>query len=134
MARKKVRQRPQVGALGKALTRRSHGACELCSSKEEPFPWEIPPFPTEPELERTLLACKRCRRWLEGAEIKPVEAYFLSTAVWSEEPAVRLAAARLLLAVDDPSDPWMQDALDAVDVDPATGEFRETPISNDFGV
>jgi protein PhnA len=127
MARKKIRQRPKVGVLGKALTRRSHGCCELCGSKSEPFPFELPPFPEEPELERTLLACKRCRDWLDGKAIEPREAHFLSRAVWADEPAVRLAAARLLLSVDDPEDPWMRDALDAVDVDPATGEFREPP-------
>ncbi len=124
MARKKTKQRPQVGLLGKLLTRRSGGRCELCESRDAPFPWEVPPFPTEPDPDRTLMACGRCRAWLDGAEMRPVEAYFLSGAVWSELPAVKLAAARLLLAVDDPEDPWVHDALDAADVDPATGEFR----------
>jgi protein PhnA len=122
--RKRWKQRPQVGLLGKTLTRRSRGACELCGSKDAPFPFELPPFPTEPDPERTLMACRRCREWLDGGEVRPMEAHFLSRAVWAEEPAVRLAAARLLLAVDDPDDPWMRDALDAVDVDPETGEFR----------
>jgi hypothetical protein len=54
----------------------------------------------------------------------PVEAHFLCTAIWSDEPAVSLAAARLLLTADDPNNPWMRESLDAVDVDPATGEFR----------
>jgi protein PhnA len=124
MARKRVKQRAVVGGLGKALTRRSRGTCELCSSKNEPFPWELPPFPEEPDPDRTLMACARCRQWLETGNFRPIEAHFLSAAVWSEEPAVQLAAARLLLAVDDPEDPWVRDALDAVDVDPETGEFR----------
>ena len=128
MAKKRTKQRSAVGNLGKLLTRRSRGLCELCGSKDGPFPWELPPFPEEPEPERTLMACARCRSWLNGGEIRPMEAYFLSTAVWADEPAVRLAAARLLLAVDFPDDPWVRDALDAVDVDPSTGEFRPADL------
>jgi len=130
MGKKKQKQRPQVGILGKFITRRSGGRCELCESKAGPFPWEIPPFPTEPDPERTLMACTRCRTWLEGGEVRPIEAHFLSGAVWAEEPSVRLAAARLLLAVDDPDDPWVHDALDAANVDPETGEFRPLEIDN----
>jgi hypothetical protein len=122
--RKRYKQRPSVGLLGKDLTRRSRGRCELCEGREGAFPWEVPPFADTPDPSRTLMACRRCREWLEGAEIRPVEAHFLSSAVWSDEPAVRLAAARLLLAVDDVDDPWVRDALETADVDPATGEFR----------
>lgn len=125
MARRKVKQRAAVGLLGKELTRRSRGRCELCDSREGPRPWEIPPFPEEPSPERALMACERCRRWLEGRDdVDPIQAHFLMSAVWSMEPAVRLAAARLLLRVDFADDPWMRDALSAADVDPETGEFR----------
>lgn len=124
--KKKIKQRPAVGQLGKALTRRSRGRCELCESNDRPFPYELVPFPEEPTMERTLVACGQCREWLEKNQIVPVQAHFLSSAIWSSERAVSLAAARLLLAGDDPTTPWMQDALAAVDVDPATGEFRES--------
>ncbi len=124
MARKKPKQRPQVGVLGKDLTRRSRGRCELCDGREDVRPYELPPFPVDPDPERTLMACGRCRTWLETERIDPVEARFLSTAIWADVPPVKLAAARLLLAIDDLSDPWLRDAIDAADVDPATGEFR----------
>lgn len=125
MARKRIRQRAAVGVLGKDLTRRSRGTCELCGSREEPRPWELPPFPEDPDLDRALMACRRCREWLDGSRpVVPVEAHFLQSAVWSDVPPVALAAARLLLSIDDPDDPWMRDALDAVDVDPETGEYR----------
>ena len=116
MARKKkrVRQRPEVGQLGKPLTRRSRGCCELCSASEGARPFELWPFPEEPSLDHALMACARCRAWLEGATVEPLQAHFLSTAVWTEEPAVQRAAARLLMQCDDPSNPWMRDGLDAV--------------------
>ncbi len=123
MARKKPKQRPQVGRLGKALTRRSRGRCELCERRDDVRPYELWPFPEEPDPDRTLMACSRCRDWLDRSEIDPIEAHFLGEAVWSELPPVRLAAARLLLASDGMDDPWLRDALDAARVDPETGEF-----------
>ena len=125
MARRRPRQRPQVGRIGKELTRRSRGRCELCEARDGVRAFELWSFPEEPDPERALMACERCRRWLEREQIDPVEAYFLGTAIWSELPAVRLAAARLLLTSDDIEDPWMRDALEAADVDPETKEFRK---------
>lgn len=125
MSRKRPRQRAAVGILGKDLTRRSRGRCELCGGREGVRPYELPPFPDQPSLERALMACARCRDWLETGRVAPVEAHFLSGAVWSEEPAVQLAAARLLLACDFADDPWIRDALEAADVDPETGEFTQ---------
>ncbi len=72
---------------------------------------------------RTLMACERCRAWLELGEINPVEARFLSEAVWAELEPVRLAAARLLIASDSLEDPWLRDAIEANNIDPTTGEF-----------
>ncbi len=125
MARKKKpKQRAQVGVLGKELTRRSRGRCELCDGRVDVRPYELPPFPTEPDPDRTLMACGRCRTWMETEAIDVVEAHFLSTAIWADLAPVKLAAARLLLATEDLEDPWLQDAIEASNVDPATGEFR----------
>jgi len=124
MAKKRNKQRPQVGVLGKLITRRSRGMCELCESKEDTRLYELWPFPEEPEPERTLMLCGRCRTWMDDEEIVPVQAHFLSSAVWSEEPAVKLAAARMLLFNEDPEDPWLRDALDAADIDPVSRELR----------
>lgn len=123
MARKKPKQRPQVGTLGKLLTRRSKGRCELCSGTGDVRPYELPPFPDEPDPERTLMACARCREWMEKDTIDPIQAHFLGEAVWADLAPVKLAAARLLIASDGLGDPWLRDALDAANVDPATGEF-----------
>jgi len=123
MARKKPKSRPAVGRLGKALTRRSRGRCELCGRRESVEPYELPPWPEEPELDRTLMTCQRCRTWLHLGQTDPIEAHFLGEAIWSEIDPVRLAAARLLIASDDLTDPWLRDAIEAARVDPTTGEF-----------
>jgi hypothetical protein len=122
--RKRVKQRPAIGALGKELTRRAHARCELCESRDELRGFELAPFPLEPEMDRALLTCGRCREWLEHGGVVPIEAHFLRTAVWSAHDAVRLAAARLLLSIDDPEDPWMREVLEASGVDPETQELR----------
>jgi protein PhnA len=117
-----------VGVLGKDLTRRSRGRCELCGSQDGPRLYELPPFPEEPDPARTLMACTRCRDWLEHDRFEPIEAHFLSSAVWSEEPAVRLAAGRMLLRADFDDDPWLLDALEAAGIDPASGELRAAVV------
>lgn len=126
----RIKQRAAVGRLGKLLTRRSRGRCELCQGQVDVRAFELVPFPPEPEPERALMACGRCRTWLEREEPDAVDAWFLSEAVWSEEPAVKLAAARMLLLLDDPGNPWVRDTLEAVDVDPATGELRAPPVDD----
>ncbi len=123
MSRKRTKQRAAVGVLGKDLTRRAKGRCELCESKTGVRPWELVPFPDEPSMDRTLLACARCREWLEQGEARGMEAQVLTQAVWSEEPAIRLAAARLLVASDFSDDPWIRDALDHAGFDEAQGEL-----------
>jgi len=124
LARKKLpKQRAAVGILGKELTRRSRGKCELCGGRGGTRAFELAPFPDEPSMERTLIACERCRTWMQKQRVEPVEAGFLGEAIWSELPPVRLAAARLLLLADFADDPWIVDAFDAANVDPATGEF-----------
>jgi hypothetical protein len=135
MARKKPKQRPQVGVLGKQLTRRSRGRCELCGGSGDVRPYELPPFPEEPDPERTLMTCGRCREWLEREQIDPVQAHFLSEAVWSELLPVKLAAARLLIASDGLDDPWLRDALEAANIDPTTGEpFGATGGEEEAGI
>lgn len=115
-----MKQRSLVGLLGKELTRRSRGRCELCGSPGG-RPWEIPPFPEYPEMDRTLMLCPRCTLWMEVGTPTPGEHHVLSTAVWSELPPVRLAAARLLLACPSAA-PWLRDSLG--DIDPESGEYR----------
>ena len=121
--RKRVKQRPEAGWLGKVLTRRSRGKCELCDGNDGNRPFELVPFPEEPELERTLLACARCREWLEKESIDPIQAHFLGSAVWADEPAVRLAAARLLHANDGMDNPWVRDTLESIGFDVESQEL-----------
>ncbi|MFM2161107.1 MAG: hypothetical protein RLZZ383_619 [Pseudomonadota bacterium] len=122
MARR-VKQRASVGVLGKDITRRARSVCELCGGRDSPRLFELAPFPSEPTPERTLLACARCRAWLEEDDAVDLDAaHFLGGAVWHALPAVRLAAGRLLHLVAKPP-LWVMDAVEACGVDPVTLEF-----------
>jgi len=109
--KKRLETRATVGRLGKSLTRRSRGRWELCERRVGVEPHELGPWPEEPEIERTLMARVRCRTWLHLGETNPIEANVLGQAIWSTVRPVRLAAARLLIAIDDLAEPWVQDAL-----------------------
>lgn len=122
---KRYKTRASVGALGKALTRRSRGRCELCASKDAPQPYEVWPLTKIPDMDHTLLACLRCRGWLDKGAIIPVEAHFLSRAVWSEVLAVRLASTQLLKCADFDDTPWVQDALANLVLDEESGPLVE---------
>jgi protein PhnA len=119
---KPPKQRAAVGRLGKALTRRSGARCELCAGQQGLLAYELAPFPEEPELERALLACARCRGWLERGGVAPLEARFLDEAIWSELVPVRLAAVRLLADLDMLDDPLVAQALELHRIDPHTLE------------
>ncbi len=111
---RRIRQRAAAGVLGKFLTRRSRGRCELCGGKGDLRIWELPPFPDEPEPDNTLLGCARCRAWLETGKLEPIEARFLGTAIWSDLVPVR-EASRRLLHVLPVGEPWVHDALEALE-------------------
>ena len=121
--KKKYKQRAGIGSFGKEITRRSKGACELCEGRESTRLWELPPFPLEISSERLLMTCGRCRTWLETSNFPPIEAHFLTDAIWKPEPIVQLAAAKLLMCCDDLNDPWIMDALEMNGIDPKTCEF-----------
>ncbi len=122
MSRKRPKQRAAVGRLGKFLTRRSRGRCELCSDRDSVRPFELVPFPPEPDPDRTLMTCARCRHWLERGSVDAIQARFLETAMWSDLVAVRMAAVRLVVQIDDPTNPWLADTIEATGIDPTTGE------------
>ncbi|MBN2797733.1 MAG: hypothetical protein JXX28_01180 [Deltaproteobacteria bacterium] len=117
---KRIKQRSLVGMIGKELTRRSRGRCELCGQPGG-RPWELPPFPVEPDPDRSLMLCERCTSWMERGHPDADEHHLLSEVAWSDLPPVRLAAARLIFACEASPD-WIRESLD--DIDPATGEYR----------
>lgn len=103
-----------VALLGKDLARRAERRCEWCGDKDDLRPYDHAPD-REPSLETLALLCARCREVVKGggAGCDPRALRFLEGAVWSEVPAVREPAIRVLRALAAEA-PWARDALEHV--------------------
>ena len=107
-----------LAALGRSLARRARSRCELCETGGQALaPWEVPPAPPDPDEDRCLFVCERCRRVLDGASLDPNEWRFLEGVVWSELPPVQVTAVRLLRRLAADGVDWAADAVDGVVID-----------------
>lgn len=107
-------------AIGKDLARRAKSKCEVTGKSGVPlFPYEVPPVPNEPVLERTLLLCEECQRAL----VRPASMeggyhwQCLAEVVWSDFPALQVVAWRMLGELAKRED-WAQNALEEVELEP----------------
>lgn len=113
----KHRQRQDALALlGKTLARRAGSKCELCETGgQRLLPFEVPPVEDEPDLERTLLLCERCREGAEGGKLGDASTWrFLESVMWSELAAVQVVSIRLLRRLAAVQVGWAQSALETV--------------------
>lgn len=113
----KHRQRQdELALLGKPLARRSGSKCELCETGGVRLvPYEVPPVEDEPDLERTLLLCERCRDGADGGKLGDSSQWrFLESVMWSELTPVQVVAIRLLRRLAEDRVGWAQAALESV--------------------
>jgi len=95
-----------------ALTERSNGCCELCSSTEELSIFEVPPV-KEPNSDKSVLVCSTCSQQLEKTvEMDNNHWRCLNDSMWSQVPAVQVTAYRLLTRLSKAGESWAQDLLD----------------------
>lgn len=100
-------RKDKVSALGKILVRRSGKKCELCGvSGERMSVVEVEPAPEAPDPDHAVLICDPCREGAEGGKLSPDRWRFLDTAIWSEVPAVQVAAVRLCRRLDKEGADW----------------------------
>jgi len=109
----------RVRSFGKELARAAKSRCELCEASGGRLEiCELPPEPAEPDPERCLLLCERCR--LEAAQparFQPGEHWrCLAGAAWSERPVVQALAVRLLRR-QAASQTWAREALEELFLD-----------------
>ena len=109
-----------LASLGKDLARRSKSRCELCETSGVGLsPFEVPPEPKLPELDRCLFLCDRCREQAGNPKrFQPGEAWrCLAQTIWSEVPAVQVMAVRLLRRQAN-SEEWAREVLAEAYLDP----------------
>ncbi len=100
-------------ALLQALLTRSNSQCELCTATTDLQPRGVPPEAADTAFDpdRHVLACSTCRAQLDGeVELDPRHWHGLREAIWSETPAVQVAAWRQLQKLR--AEGWAQELLD----------------------
>ena len=120
----------QLSLFGKDLTRRARSCCELCGTKGVKLSiYELAPVPKEPEFEGCLFLCKSCMDPLNKPK-QLVSDYwrFLSEAIWSETPVVKIMAGRILDYIGR-SEKWAGDILEEAYLDEEIIEHaKEQPL------
>lgn len=114
-----------LSSFGKDLARRAKSRCELCGeSGVKLVIHEVEPVPKEPDIESCIMICERCDEQIrEERKFKPGEHWrVLAETVWSEVPAVQVAAVRLLRRQAD-TQAWARETLEGLFLDPEVEEW-----------
>lgn len=94
------------------LKERSTAQCEVCGSKDQLAVYMVPPFEGETE-ERHAYLCQTCREQIEEEVPTDVNHWrCLNDSMWSEVPAVKVIAYRMLKRLRNEG--WPQDLLDMI--------------------
>lgn len=105
-----IAYRQALDSLGKAIARRARSKCELSGESGTLVTVDLRADARDPTLETTVLVTPDIAEHLAGRNLDgPL--HYLNDAVWSTEPAVRMAAEQILSQIDSP---WARDALDNV--------------------
>jgi len=95
-----------------ALTERSNGCCELCSSTDDLSIFEVPPV-KEPNSDKSVLVCSTCASQIDkSVDMDNNHWRCLNDSMWSQVPAVQVTAFRLLTRLSKAGESWAQDLLD----------------------
>lgn len=110
-----------LAGLGKELSRRARSRCELCGDSTSLEVVEVPPATEEPDPDRAVMVCARCRPAVDGGRMRgePDTWRFLAEAVWSETAPVQVAAVRATRRLAEEGVDWAREALDGLFLDEA---------------
>lgn len=104
---KNQERKEMLSSLGRALARRAKSACELCGTKGLALaPYEIPPVPVAPDIDRILFVCARCAAGADDPHLAGDEWRFLENAVWAEFAPTQVVAVRMLRRLAKARRPW----------------------------
>ena len=111
-------------SIDSELAKRSGGQCELCASKLDLSTYEVPPY-QQIGMDGCIQCCTVCQQQLnEQAALDEQHWRCLSDCIWSEVPAVKVIAWRLLKRLSDK--PWAQNLSEMAYFDDATLEWAQS--------
>ena len=116
-----------LSMFGKDLTRRARSKCELCETSGVPLSvHEVAPAAKEPDIERCIFICEECATGIAtGKHPQPQRWRCLGNTVWSEVPAIQVAAVRLLRELST-TESWASEILENVFLDEETEAWAST--------
>lgn len=118
--------------IEKELRERSNSQCELCGSSDKLSVYQLPPKTSGSAQECTLL-CSTCIAQIHGtATMNSNHWRCLNTSMWSEVPAVKVLAWRMLYRLR--SEGWPQDLLDQMYLDDETLAWAKAGIAEEKDV
>lgn len=117
-------------AMGKDLARRAKSRCEITGEAGvRLFPYEVPPVPADPDIDRTILVSEDCIEVIERPErMQGREWQCLAEAVWSDLPAVQVTAWRMLRELAKRED-WAREALEETYLDPEIEQWALADVT-----
>ncbi len=107
----------------KELETRSGGVCELCGNSENLSVLEV--APSDGNAQESILVCSTCRDQIENPDsMDETHWNCLNDSMWSEVPAVKVMAFRLLSKLN------RQDLLDIIYLEDDERKWAEQGLSN----
>lgn len=110
--------------MERELQQRSGGICELCGSNESLSVYIVTPKPGN-SVDEAAYICSTCKNQLDGTEDKdPNHWRCLNDSMWSEVPAVKVIAWRVLTELK--GEGWPNDLLDMMYLDDEILEWAKS--------
>ena len=116
-----------VSGFGKNLARRSKSKCELCEATGVKLSvFEVPPSKDEPDYDRCIFLCENCIELIKNIKkSKENDFRFLSGAMWSETPIVKVTAIYILNSIKEKYS-WAEELLENAYLDEEENALLET--------
>ena len=111
------------------LHARSQSQCEFCKTTDNLSVYLVPPA-KDPTVDNSVLVCHTCLSQLQApGSVDANHWRCLNDAIWSEVPAVRVVAYRMLHSLR--SHGWPQDLLDMMYLDEAAVKWAQATLLAD---
>lgn len=119
----------KIMSIESQLNERSDSTCELCGAKEDLQVYQVPPGGAD--IDHSILTCATCSGQLrEPQQIDANHWRCLNSSMWSDVPAVKVTAWRVLDLLKNEG--WPQDLLDMLYLDDETLAWaKSAPLITD---
>lgn len=119
-------------SLERELSVRSAGQCEMCGAREGLAAYVISPKPGS-TVDECVHACGNCRQQMDDPEQADANHWrCLNDSMWSEHPAIQVAAYRMLFHLK--KEGWPADLLDMLYLDDDTLAWAKDGLPDENAV